>query len=181
MTATKYGYIATFDTTPAIFEAAGEMRESGYRHWDAFTPFPVHGLEHQMGLERSKVPRFTLIGGLTGFSLGLLIVWFMNMFDYPTIVGAKPLFSPIFPFPIFYELTILLGAFGTLGGMFILNRLPRHNHPVFNYDKFYQAGDDKFMIVIEARDPKFDNNETKAFLEKIGGRDVTMISEDIEK
>ena len=53
------------------------------------------------GYPRSKVPCFTLAGGVTGFFTGMLIVWFMNSFDYPLIVGGKPYFSPIFPFQFF--------------------------------------------------------------------------------
>jgi hypothetical protein len=177
MTEKKYGLIATFDTAPAIFHAAEKVRDAGFEYWDAYTPFPVHGLEKAMGLSRSKVPCFTLAGGLTGFTTGLLIVWFMNMFDYPLIVGGKPFFSPVFPFPVFYELTILLAAFGTLGGMFITNMLPRHNHPVFEYKDFHRSGDDLFMIAIEAKDPKFDDQRTRNFLQEIGGRDISEITE----
>ena len=72
-----------------------------------------------------KVPCFTLVGGIWQASFtGMLIVWFMNAYDYPLIVGGKPYFSPIFPFPVFYELTILFAAFGTLFGMFFLNVYP---------------------------------------------------------
>jgi hypothetical protein len=101
----------------------------------------------------------------------------MNAFDYPLIAGGKPYFSPIFPFPVFYELTILFAAFGTLFGMFFLNRLPRHNHPVFEHPKFGRTGDDKFMIVVEVEDPKFDDDETADFLKKIGGKSVSLIRE----
>ena len=177
MTEKKYGLIATFDTAPAIFHAAEKVRDAGFEYWDAYTPIPEHGLEKAMGLSRSKVPCFTLAGGLTGFTTGLLIVWFMNMFDYPLIVGGKPFFSPVFPFPVYYELTILLAAFGTLGGMFITNMLPRHNHPVFEYKDFHRSGDDLFMIAIEAKDPKFDDQRTRNFLQEIGGRDISEITE----
>ena len=125
-----YGLIATFTKTPVFFEAAGRVREAGFTKWDCFTPFPVHGLDGQMGLKRSKVPLFTFIGGLLGFITGTLITYYMNGFDYPLIVGGKPLWSPVFPFPVMYELTILFAAFGTLFGMFATNLLPRHHHPV---------------------------------------------------
>ena len=45
------------------------------------------------------------------------MIWFMNGFDYPLVVGGKPLFSPVFAFPVSYELTILFGAFGSILGM----------------------------------------------------------------
>lgn len=172
-----YGYLALFESAPAIYEAATQVREAGYRKWDVMTPFPVHGLDGAMGLKRSKVPVFTLTGGVIGFFTGMLIAWYMGSFDYPLIVGGKP-FSPIFPFPVAYELTILLAAFGTLGGMFITNRLPMHYHPVMNYDKFRHLTDDKFAVVIEAADALFSEQETRAFLESLNPAEIALINEE---
>jgi len=176
----KYGVSATFNSASELYDAAGKVREEGFSNWECYTPIPVHGLDAQMGVPRSKVPCFTLAGGITGFTTGMLLVWYMNSFDYPLIVGGKPFFSPIYPFPVFYELTILFSAFGTLFGMFFLNRLPRHNHPVFEHPNFGRTGDDKYMIVIEVEDPKFDDDETQDFLKSVGGKSVTMIREPVE-
>lgn len=173
----KYGLAATFNSAKEIYQAAGKVREEGFSRWECYTPLAVHGLDAQMGYPRSKVPCFTLAGGVTGFFTGTLIVWYMNAYDYPLIVGGKPFFSPIFPFPVMYELTILLAAFGTFFGMFIMNKLPRHNHPIFEHPNFARTGDDKFVIVIEIEDPKFEEDETSAFLKKIGGKSVTLIRE----
>ena len=131
-----------------------------------------------MGLKRSKVPVFTLIGGVIGFCTGMLIAWFMGQYDYPLIVGGKPYFSPIFPFPVAYELTILLAAFGTLGGMFITNRLPMHHHPVMNYDKFRHLTDDKFAVVIESEDALFSEEETRSFLEGLEPAEIAVIADE---
>lgn len=172
-----YGAIARFETTPEVYEAAKKVRDAGFKNWDVFTPFPVHGLDQAMGLKRSIVPRFTLAGGCTGFFTGMLIVWFMNAYDYPLIVGGKPFFSPIFPFPVFYELTILLGAFGTLFGMFYTNRLPRHHHCLFDHPGFDRALDDKFFIAIESKDPKFNVDATQEFLRALGGNEVNLVED----
>ncbi|MFP4352187.1 MAG: DUF3341 domain-containing protein [Puniceicoccaceae bacterium] len=169
-----FGIAATFRTAPDIYHACEKVRDAGYTRWDSYTPFPVHGIHHAMGLRRSRVPFFTLVGGVTGFLAGLAIVAYMNL-DYPLIVGGKPYFSPVFPFPIFYELTILLAAFGTLGGMFLLNRLPRHHHPLFDYEPFLKTSDDTFMIVVESTDPAFDEEKVRAVLGAAGGEDITLI------
>jgi hypothetical protein len=173
-----YGYLALFETAPDIYAAANQVREAGYRKWDVMTPFPVHGLDGAMGIKRSKVPVFTLVGGVIGFFTGMLTAWYMGAFDYPLIVGGKPFFSPIFPFPVAYELTILLAAFGTLGGMFITNRLPMHYHPVMNYDKFRHLTDDKFAVVIEVEDELFSEAETRAFLESLNPAEIAVINEE---
>jgi hypothetical protein len=175
-----YGYLALFESAPAIYHAAISVREAGFKKWDVLTPFPVHGMDGAMGLKRSKVPVFTLVGGVIGFFTGMAIAWYMGSFDYPLIVGGKPFFSPIFPFPVAYELTILLAAFGTLGGMFITNQLPMHYHPVMNYEKFRHLTDDKFAVVIEAEDDLFSESETRAFLEKLHPTEIAVLSDEEE-
>ena len=170
-----HGLIASFKDTPALFHAAEKVRDAGYKKWDTFSSFPVHGMPEAQGQPRSKVPIFTFCGGLTGFIIGTLMVWYMNSFDYPLIVGGKPFFSPVFPFPVMYELTILLSAFGTLGGMFITNLLPQHYNPLFNSERFLEVSGDRLVIAIESRDPKYAPQATRRFLEEIGGADIEEV------
>ena len=172
-----YGLIAAFDTTPDLFHACEKVRDAGYSQWDALTPFPVHGLDAAMGVRRSKVPRFSLAGGITGFCTGMSFIWWANAYEYPLIVGGKPYFSPMSAFPISYELTILFTAFATIFGMFFLNGLPMHYHPVLKAPQFVRAMDDRFYIVIEAHDPKFNATQTRALLAQAGGKDIAELEE----
>lgn len=169
---------ATFEDTASVYHAAEKVRDAGYSRWDVISPFPIHGINGAMGLKRSWVGLFTLIGGFTGFWTGTFIVWFTNAFDYPLIVGGKPFFSFVYPFPVMYELTILLAAFGTLAGMFILNQLPRPHHPIMDHPDWGKMLDDKFMIVIEAGDPKFSRAATEELLLAAGGQDIAVITEE---
>ncbi len=172
MAAKPYGLIATFDTTPAVYHAAEKVRDAGYKNWDCITPFPIHGLDKAMGVKRSHVPKFSLLGGIIGFTAGMSLIYWSSAIDYPLIVGGKPYFSPLFAFPVSYELTILFTAFATIIGMFVLNRLPMHYHPVLKSSKILSGMDDKFHIVVEASDPKFNLAHTKALLEQAGGKDI---------
>ncbi|MBS0663426.1 MAG: DUF3341 domain-containing protein [Verrucomicrobia bacterium] len=172
MAASSYGLIATFETPAALYHAAEKVRDAGYKNWDCITPFPVHGLDKAMGLRRSIVPRISLAGGITGFCTGMTMIWWTGAVDYTLTVGGKPLFSPMFAFPISYELTILFTAFATIGGMFFLNGLPMHYHPVLKYDQIKRGMDDTFFIVIEARDPRFNLANTRTLLEQAGGTEV---------
>jgi hypothetical protein len=172
MAAQPYGLIASFDTTPGLYRAAQKVRDAGYRNWDCITPCPVHGLDKAMGMKRSLVPRISLAGGLTGFCTGMSLIFYTDSFDYPLVVGGKPFFSPMFAFPVSYELTILFTAFATIIGMFILNGLPMHYHPVLKYDQIRRGMDDTFFIVIEARDPRFNLANTRALLEQAGGTSI---------
>ncbi len=175
MAAQPYGLIATFDTATELYHAAEKIRDAGYRHWDCITPCPVHGLDRAMGLRRSIIPRISLVGGIIGFFTGMSMIWWTGAYDYPLIVGGKPYFSAMFAFPISYELTILFTAFATIIGMFVVNRLPMHYHPVLKYDKIGRGMDDTFFIVIEARDPRFNLANTKALLEKTGGKAIVEL------
>lgn len=174
---TPYGLIAAFDSTPDLYHACEKVRDAGYRQWDALTPFPVHGLDAAMGIRRSKVPRISFAGGLTGFTTGMTLIWWTGAVDYPLIVGGKPFFSPMFAFPVSYELTILFTAFATIIGMFVVNGLPRHYHPVMKAPQFVRALDDRFFIVIEAADPKFDAAATREFLAALGGQDIADLED----
>jgi hypothetical protein len=175
MAAQPYGLIATFETVPDIYHAAEQVRDAGYRNWDCITPLPIHGLDKAMGVKRSIVPRISLAGGITGFCTGMSMIWWTGAYDYKLTVGGKPLFSPMFAFPVSYELTILFTAFATIGGMFFLNGLPMHYHPVLKYDHIRRGMDDQMFIVIEARDPRFNLANTKALLAQAGGRNIKEI------
>ncbi len=172
-----YGIIAAFDTPPDLYHACEKVRDAGFKQWDALTSFPMHGLDTAMGIKRSKVPRISICGGITGFTTGMLLIWFTNGYDYQLTVGGKPFFSPMFAFPVSYELTILFTAFATIFGMFFLNKLPMHYHPLQKAPQFVRALDDRFYIVIEAIDPKFNAAQTREFLAKIGGQDIAELEE----
>jgi hypothetical protein len=170
-----YGLIARFETPGALMRGAAKVRDAGYKNWDCITPCPIHGLDDAMGLGRSRVPRISLCGGVTGFCTGMSMIFYMNGYDYRLTVGGKPFFSPLFAFPVSYELTILFTAFATIIGMFVLNGLPMHYHPVLNSEQMRRASDDQFFIVIEATDGRYDPAETRAFLTSVGGHEVAEL------
>jgi ActD protein len=174
---TIYGVIAEFDTPADAMHAAEQVRDAGFRKWDVYTPYPVHGMDKAMGLKNSKVGWFAFLGGVTGYTSGMLMIWFMNAIDYPLIVGGKPMFSPFGAFPPSYELTILLGAFGSLFGMLFLNRLPRLHHPLLRHRGFNLVTHDKFFIVIETADPKYSETETRKLLEAAGSKRIEMVED----
>jgi Protein of unknown function (DUF3341) len=172
-----YAIMAEFETPAAILHAAEKVQETGYRHWDVFTPFPVHGMDRAMGIRNSKVGWFSFIGGCTGYTTGMLMIWYMNAHNYPIVIGGKPMFSPFYSFPPSYELTILFGSFGALLGMLFLNRLPRLHHPLLKNRRFALATHDRFFVVIESSDPKYSENETRRLLESIGSKHIEVVEE----
>jgi ActD protein len=159
------GLLAEYETPAAAYHAAEKVRDAGYTKWDVHTPFPVHGMDHAMGLKPTPVGWISFAGGLTGGSLALLMQWWMNGHDYPLTIGGKPPFAVQAAVPVTFELTILLTAFATLFGMLGLNKLPQLYHWAFNSQRFERATDDRFFVSIEALDPKFDAARTRALLE----------------
>jgi hypothetical protein len=172
-----YGIIAEYETPAALMHAAEKVRDAGFRKWDVFSPYPIHGMDRAMGIKNSKVGWFSFLGGVTGYTCGMLMIWWMNASDYRIIIGGKPMFSPFGAFPPCYELTILLGSFGSLLGMLFLNRLPRLHHPLLKHGRFALASHDKLFLVIETADPKFSDTETRKLLESLGSRHIEMVEE----
>ena len=171
-----WGLMAEFDNAPAIYDAAVQVRDAGYRWWDCHTPYAVHGLDKAMGIKPTILPVLVFFGGLTGLVIGTLLQWFTNAesFDlwalvwvrgYDFMISGKPFASVPAWIPVIFELTILLAALGAAGLMLLLNGLPRLYHPTLKSARFARATDDRFFLVIEARDPKFSRRTTEALLE----------------
>jgi len=156
-----YGLMAEFDSPGAVLRAAEKVRGAGYRRWDVFTPFPVHGLDQVMGYRNS------LVGWV---SLALGAGAFMS-------VGGKPMFSPPMTFVPAYILMIMGAAVGALVGMLGINQLPRLHHPLLAKKRFESATRDKFIIVIGANDPQFSASATLKLLGDIGGSNIETVED----
>ena len=170
-----FGAVAEFATTKELYHACEKIRDEGYKVWDAHTPFPVHGLEKAMGLKPSKLPWIVLTMGLIGCVSAMgFQMWTMGI-SYPMVISGKPLFSWQAFVPVTFEISILLSAFGAVFGMFALNKLPQHYHPLFTFEKFQRATNDTFFISIEASDPKFNEQDTLTFLKSLGATHVQSL------
>jgi len=170
-----YGLVAEFDDPDRIVAAAQKAYDAGYRKLDAYTPFPVHGLDHAVGFKKNMVAPLVLLGGLTGASAGFLMQYIAAVLHYPYLIGGRPLLSwPMF-IPITFEMGILFAAFAAVFGMFALNGLPMPYHPVFNAPRFELASRDAFFLCIEAKDDRYDEVETRSFLEGLGAKQVSVV------
>jgi hypothetical protein len=172
-----YGYLVEFETPEQLLDAAEAVRDAGYGRWDAHTPFPLHGLDHAMGLHGTRLPWIILAGGLAGLALALLMQWWMNAVDYPFWISGKPFFGLPAAIPITFELTVLLSALTTFFAMWGLNGLPRHNHPLFSNERFRRVTQDRFFISLEAADPMFHPERTREFAESLGGVAVEAVED----
>ena len=172
-----YGVIASFAEPEELLRASKAVREAGYTRTDAFTPFPVHGIEEALGIPRTKLPYVVLLCGIAGGLAGYLLQYYCAVIAYPLNIGGKPLHSwPAF-IPVTFECTILVAALSAVLGMLALNGLPQPYHPVFNVPRFALASRNRFFLCIEAADPKFDLEGTREFLTTLGPREVSTVAD----
>jgi hypothetical protein len=170
-----YGLMAEFNSADDLIAAAHKIHDAGYRRVDAFTPYPIEELAEALGHHRSKLPPIVLTGGLLGGLGGYFLQYWVAVIHYPLNIGGRPLHSwPAFIVPTF-ECTILAAALSAVLGMFFLNGLPHPYHPVFNVPRFALASRDRYFLVIEARDPKFDAQATRQFLFDLHASEVSDV------
>jgi hypothetical protein len=172
-----YGLMAEFDSAEALLHAADRTRQAGYTKADAHSPFPIHGLAEALGFRERSVAPIVLVGGIAGLVAGYGLEYWTSVIDYPMNIGGRPYHAWVNFIPPAFETTILFAAFSAVIGMLALNGLPQPYHPVFNVARFEHASQDAFFLVIEASDPRFDPQATRAFLAGLGARDVVTVDE----
>ncbi|HEX2571286.1 MAG TPA: DUF3341 domain-containing protein [Polyangia bacterium] len=174
----RQALLAEFASAEALLQAVRACRRRGYERMDAFTPFPVRGLEEALGLRRSGLNWAVFPIGAAGAAGALFIQWFANAWDYDINVGGRPPFAlPAF-IPITFEMTVLLSAFAAFFGLWWLLRLPRLAHPVFQAEGFESASNDRFWLGIDARDPYYDALRTSRELDALGALRVRHVGEE---
>jgi hypothetical protein len=172
-----YGLVAEFDDAASLKEAALRTREAGYTRIDAFSPLPIEGLDRALGFRDYYVPLIMLAAGIFGCIAGFLLLYYCMVVSYPMNVGGRPLLTWPMYIPIMFECTVLAASVIGIVAMFALNHLPQPYHPVFDAPNFELASSSRFFLLIEARDPAFDELETRRFLEGIGPLQVSEVEE----
>lgn len=144
-----YGVIGRFETPDALLEAINALREQNAAiQLEAYAPYAVEGLSEALGLGASKIPLFTLIGGVIGGLGGFFMQWYAAVVSFPVNIGGRPLNSwPMF-IPVTFEMAILCAALAATFGMLAINGLPRLYHPVFNARCFDLATRDRYFLCI---------------------------------
>ena len=183
------GVVAEYADEHELVAACERVRDAGLTKWDSYTPYPVHGIERAMGIKPTILPWLALGGGLTGTCTGLLMQWYMNgseelanavgiptaLQGYNYLISGKPLWSIPANIPVSFELTILFAAFGSFFGMLLLNGLPRWSNPRFRLSRFRRSTDDRFLIGVDAKDPKFDLEAAQELLAPTGAAAVEEV------
>ncbi len=172
-----HALMAEFPNPAVVSHAAEKIRDLGYTKWDVYAPFPIHGIEQVMGLKASPVSYFAGMGAAAGVLGAIALQGWMSAIDYPMIIGGKPFFAWEQFMPIIFEMGVLLAAISIIVGMLALNGLPRHHHPLARKERFLRVSDDRFIIAIEAADPKFDSDEIRRLFADLGGEHIDEVEE----
>jgi hypothetical protein len=176
-TSALHGVMAEYDSGQALVDAARKTMAEGFTKVEAYSPVPIEELNDVIHRKRTILPMLVLAGGLTGMASGFGLQYWASAIEYPMNIGGRPLASwTTFIVPS-YELTILFAALTAAIGMIVLSGLPQPYHPVFNVDRFSMASSDKFFLVIESKDPRFDQQRASAFLRGTGAKGVYDVAE----
>jgi len=171
------GILAEYADPARLVAAARSVREAGFKRWDSYSPFPVHGIDGAMGIRSTFLPWLVFGGGVAGCVVALAMQWWIHSVDYPLNISGKPLMSLPAYVPVAFEVIILLSALAAFLGVLALNGLPRFNNPLLAQERFLRATSDRFFICIDARDPLFDAARARAVLHDAGATAVEEVYE----
>ena len=159
-----------FEQEEQILAAAGAVREAGYRIVDAYIPFPVHGLDHAMGLRASRLTWVCFLCGAVGLGVALWFQFWTSAEDWPINVGGKPFNSlPAFA-PIAFEITILFAALGVVAALFV--RCGLRPGKVAQRPPEDRVTDDRFILVVREGGGEHHPDRLRALLDEHGAVEV---------
>ena len=160
-------FMAWFADEAGILTAARAARDKGLIIYDAYVPFPVHGLDEVLGLKPSRLTWVCFAAALTGLSIALGFQWWSSAVDWPLNVGGKPFNSlPVFV-PVAFELTVLFAGLGTVAALFLRSGLFPRRRPSVDV---HRATNDRFVLALEVK-PGFDEEQVRALFVKCGALD----------
>jgi len=171
-----FGVVAVFDTAESVRNAAARLRQQGYRALEAYTPYPVKGLDRIIHPRPQRLlPRVMFAAAVLGAVLAYWIQYWDEALSYPLNVGGRPYNSwPAYIVSTF-EFMLLVAIAAGFFGMLAASRLPRLYHPVFEASAFGRASRDRFIVCIEATDPRFDASVLRREFEELGAEEIEEV------
>lgn len=168
------GVMAVFKNEDDLINAARQTRDKyNFKHYDAFTPYAVHGLDDAMGIKRSWLPWVTFLAGLSGTVTALALEIWTSAVDWPLNIGGKPFISlPAF-IPITFELTVLFGGLATVGALFYVCGLPNPNPKILHP----RITNDRFVLFVPATESNFKEQEITQYFKGFKAEEVTVVTE----
>ena len=162
--------VGCFNDEKVLFPAIKNVRKAGYKIHDVYSPFPLHGLDHAMGIRDTSLHTAGFIFGITGTATALSCMGWIFTSDWPLNIGGKPHFAlPAF-IPITFETTVLFASVGmTLTFCYLCQIAPFIKKHIFHP----RATDDLFVMAIECT-AKSNENEIMALLQSSGAIEINV-------
>ncbi|MGM0557155.1 MAG: DUF3341 domain-containing protein [Myxococcota bacterium] len=164
------GYAAFYEHPDHLLAAARHARDSKYEDFDAYSPFPIHGMDEAMGLGRSWIPWVTFGAGIVGFLTANALQFGMMTFDWPMIIGGKP-YAPWPSFvPVMFELTVLVAGVTTA---IVMLKAAGCFQKANVIDE--RITNDRFVLWISADDKEFEDGEVESFLSGLNPLEIKRV------
>lgn len=157
--------VATFSDAEALMKAVRALTEEDFRIYDVYAPYPIHGLDHAMGIRRTRLPWVTFLVGCFALTLALTFQFYTTVLDWPLNVGGKPDNSTLAFIPICFELTVLLSGLATVAALFLRARLYPGKKELLLAEG---VTNDTFALVLRQRETAFDVRRAWKLLEESG-------------
>ena len=161
-----------YDDETILLDAVHKAQDDHLEIMDVFTPFPVHGLDHALHMEESRLHILGFVYGAIGTLTAFLFMTWVFTSDWPMIFGGKPYFSAPAFIPITFELTVLFASIGMVVTFYtICGMAPGTTNPTLDD----RITDDKFCIAFDATgasDERVDN--LKSFFNSTGAVEVNV-------
>jgi Protein of unknown function (DUF3341) len=166
------GFAAEFAAEDPLLQAAWRLREAGLRRVEAYTPYPVEALDEILPAPINFLPALVFAAGILGLAGGFLLQWYGAALSYPINIGGRPLASwPSF-IPIAFEIAVLCAVVASFAGFFAAAHLPAPYQPIAALPDFERASQDRFFLVIDGDDPRFEQADVAGILQKFPCRVV---------
>jgi hypothetical protein len=171
-----FAVVGLFHNATDLMAAIPPVRARRLGTVEAYTPYPIHGIEAALGLRRSPIGGMVMVAGILGCVTALFFQWWMSAVDYPIVVGGKALFSWQAFVPIMFEVTVLFATFTAgLGMLLLLNKLPFFGHPMLSSQAIAGVTRDKFALAVEADNGTLDVEAAKAALRAAGAAALEVL------
>jgi mono/diheme cytochrome c family protein len=172
-----FAAVGLFESPEALLEAAARLKGKCEGRLEAYTPYPVHGMEKALGLRRSPLAGMVLVMGILGAMAAMLFQGFTSALDYPVITSGKPPFSWQAFVPVMFEGMVFFAAFTAgLGMLVLLNRLPFFAHPLLAAPLISAITRDGLALAIEADAGLADPDAARVALAAAGALRVELVA-----
>jgi mono/diheme cytochrome c family protein len=171
-----FSVLGLFDSAQRLTDAIPVVRQKVAGRLEAYTPYPIHGIEKLLGLRKSPIAGMTFIMGLIGAISGMAFELWTNGKDYPLITMGKPYFSWEAFVPIMFEVTVLFACFTAgLGMLQVVNQLPYFRHPMLHSKSMPLITRDKFALAVEAEGKPVDIAAVSSVLRAAGAESIEIV------